>query len=125
MRPRDEHAERVEIEGLGQVVVRTLLHRLDRGFDAAESGHHQKDGPVGARPRLLQQPDPVEDRHLEIGDHDVGVEALDERERLLPVGSRTRLVSLVFEDLGQRLSCVGLVVDDEHSTVIRHPANST
>src|SRR5215470_17801987 len=44
-RIRDGEAQLVELEGLGDVVIRTELHRLHGRFRRSERSHHQHDGP--------------------------------------------------------------------------------
>src|SRR5262245_31028206 len=44
-RVRDGEAQLVELEGLGDVVIRTEFHRLHGRLGRSERGHHEHDGP--------------------------------------------------------------------------------
>ena len=109
----DHHRQHREIEGLGEVVVGALLHRLDGVGDGAEGGHHHEGRVALGGLGLLHQADAVEARHLQVGEDHVGLELLELAERLEAVGRRLGAVALLTEDLREGRPCVGLVVHDQ------------
>jgi hypothetical protein len=66
---------------------------------------------------LAQQPDAVEAGHLQVGEDQVGREAPQLPQRLEAVPRGLGLVALLAEDLRERRARVGLVVDDQDSTL--------
>ena len=85
---------------------------------AAEGGHDDEGDLAVARPRLLHELDAVEARHLQVGEDDVGRELLELAERLEAVGGGLDRVALVAQELGERRTRVGLVVDDEDAAAL-------
>jgi hypothetical protein len=103
----------LDLERLEQVVVRALLHRLDRGLDRSESGHQhgQHAEPLGLDPlEQLQARDP---RHLEIGDQQVVGPQPELGQRLLAVLDGVDRETLEREELREDLADHALVVDDQ------------
>src|SRR5581483_3845766 len=70
-----------DAEGLGDVVVGTELHGLDRGFDRTVAGH---DGDFGAGEDFLdagEELDAAHFAHAEVGENDVGRMGFEQTER--------------------------------------------
>jgi hypothetical protein len=116
-RTLDVDRELVDREVLRQIIERPRLDRGDRRLDAAERGDHD-DGQRGIE--LVRAPHElhaVDSRHLEIGEDHVGPFGFNERERALGVGRGEDAIAGAAEDPGAVLHHVGLVVDDEDTTV--------
>jgi hypothetical protein len=75
--------ELVHVERLDQVVVGPLADRRDRALHPLVRGDHDHVGARVHRVDLLEEVDAAHARHLEVGDHHVGTELVDVRERLL------------------------------------------
>ena len=104
----------VEIDGLGQVVVGTFLHRRDRILQPAEGGQHQhrKVGVVAA-PQLAQEVEtgPVGQPHVE--QHEIGPPGGEPVPRPRDVVRQLALHAAAPELLDDRAGEQLLVVDDE------------
>ena len=109
----DDVDDLLDLERLEDVVVGALLHRLDRGLDRAEAGHDhgQHAEPLGLD--LLEQLQPRQPRHLEIGDHQIVRTQAQLGERLLAVLDGVDREAFEREEVGEDLADHALVVDDE------------
>jgi hypothetical protein len=88
--------------------------RLHGGLHRAMAGKHDHREAQLLRIRpLAQQRDAVGVRHPDVEQHEVRLLARTRSARLGRVGGHLHLVTLVAEDLPQRLADVRLVVDDE------------
>ena len=113
-RSLDARAQLALGEGLLEVVDGAEIEAADLHRVVAVAGHEDdrdvaRRG-VGAEP--LERLEPVEPRHEEVHQHDVGVLRAREVDRLLAVRGEEDLV-LGLEHLGEHLARVGLVVDHE------------
>ena len=98
-----EEAQLLRVEGLDQIVERAHLHRGHGRVHRGVGGHddHHRVGPE--LPRLLQDPEAVHPRHLEVHEEDrprLGPEALHRRG---PVRSRRDGVPVLLEPARHRL----------------------
>jgi hypothetical protein len=109
--------EGVGLKGLGEVVFGAEFDGLDGAVDGAKRRHHHHHGARRSGAHLAQQPDAVEAGHLQVGEHQVGREAPQLPQRLEPIPRRLRLVSLLAENFRQGRPRVGLVIDDQDSTL--------
>ena len=112
-RALDGQEEDVAVEGLGEVVEGSLAHRLDRRVDGPVGGHEHD-----ARPRLLaldglEEGDPGEIRHLEVGEDHVDGLASQGGQGGAPARRRDDLVPFRAEDQAEDLQLGSLVVDHE------------
>ena len=81
----EQNLEALEVDRLGQVVVRALFHRFDGGVDRALRRQQQR---RHVRALLLQRPqqrEPVHSRHHHVGDDDGRPERRDLFERFFAV----------------------------------------
>ena len=62
-----------------------------------------------------QQSEAVENRHFEIGQHNLRFEVPQHSKGLCAIGSRLHGETLVAQQLDQSLACVGLVIDNQDS----------
>jgi len=108
----------VDIERLGNVVIRTVAHRLYGVFHRAVGGHHDHRHLGIARLDLGQQRRTVHARHAPVADHQVDVFLLQHFERVQAVTRREHLDAILAEGRRQQVTELGLVVD--HQYVMRH-----
>ena len=67
--PFDDEQEFIPFERFGKVVVSSLPHGPDRGFDGAESGNNHDLGPQGHAGNFLDKVKAASSRHLQVGNH--------------------------------------------------------
>ena len=114
-RAAHEDHELVELERLGQVVIRAVADRLDRRIDRAVRGHHDHLG-LGLRGAdRVEQREAIELGHAQIGDDDIDVAGGHGLERGDRRTERGRGEPLIDEAVGERLGHRELVVDDDHA----------
>jgi hypothetical protein len=124
-RAPEEDRKLVLLERLGQVVVRALADRLDRGVDRAVGGHddHRAIGVHTARRR--QQLEPVDLGHAQVGDD--GVEAIARRRQPLHrLGARRQrhgVVAAIGEPVGDGARHLQIVVDDQNARALARHAS--
>ena len=112
-RLRDDLADLVLVEGLGDEVERAALERLDGGVDGAVRGD-EHDRQLGLDlERALEQRHPVDLRHLQVGDDEIDVVLAQQVQTLLAVLGRQHVVAVARELGGEDLPQVRLVVDDQ------------
>src|SRR5262249_26116814 len=112
-RPRDQRAELVVVEGLGEVVEGALAHRRHGRGDTAVGGdedHRQRRAP---RVHRTHERHPAHAGHLPAGDHDVGAVLLERPQRGGAAGARLGLVAGPGERRRHDLRHAGLVVHDQ------------
>jgi hypothetical protein len=61
----------IDLEGLQDVVIRPRLHRVDRGVDRSEAGHHDRERVGVQTGDLGEQLQTPELRHLQVADDDI------------------------------------------------------
>ena len=111
----EQDFQALDIDRLGQVVVRAFFHRLDGGVDGSLRRQQQRRH-VGALLRQrAQQRESVHARHHEIGDDDGGAERRHFFERLLAVGGRLGDETPTPDQLLQADTSGRIVFDDEHA----------
>ena len=114
----EEEHELLELEGLGEVMVRAEANALDRRVDRAVSGHHEH-GQIGIEATdAAEELEPVDAGHAEIGDEGVDVAVVDLGEGALGAGQRNALVARVGEAVGEHLGHRRLIVDDEDARAL-------
>jgi hypothetical protein len=109
----DDVDDLLDLERLEDVVVRAILHRLDRALDRAEAGHDHGEDVDVLLGDLLEQLQPRHPRHLEVGDDEVVRADAQLDQRLLAVLHRADHVPLERQELREDLADHLLVVDDE------------
>ena len=114
----DAREEDRELEGLGQVVVRTSLESSQHVFRAAARGEHQDRQELLGRTQLRRDGEAVFARQHHVEDHDVEDAPLfqQEIERLLAVCRDDRLMAFGLEIELEAVGDVLLVFDDQDST---------
>ena len=111
----DQDPQPAEVDRLGQVVIGALLHRLHRGLDGGIAGEEDDRGGGQLAAKGLQQLEPIQARHDQIGDDDRRAKGQSLFEGLGAVG---RLLDLEAPG-GKEISKPGarclLVIDDQHA----------
>ena len=121
----DHKLERVDVEGLLQVVYGAELHRLDRRRHRAVRGKHDHRHLAVDRTKLAQKLDPALAGHLQVRDDDVAPLGVKRGERLVGSGHRRAVeTDLVGEDL-QDAAHASVVVDDEDSLHAEAPGTGS
>ena len=111
--PLNDDQKLVEADRFGEVVVRALLHRVDRSFDGAVRRHHDHpDLGVGLL-ELRHQLRAIHARHVHVRDQQVGDRRFDQAERFECVRRAADLVALFSQELHQTGTGAGFVVHDE------------
>ena len=85
-------------EGLGQVVGRPSVHRVDRQVQASVGGHHQNGRLPAAFPVGVEEFQPTHPGHTDIAENHLGMLSLGDGQPFLPVGGGKHLVTAVTED---------------------------
>ena len=119
--PAQRGEEVVDLERLGDVVVGAVLHGLDRRGAAAEGRHHDHLELIVLALQLAQDRQPVLVRELDVHHHEVRTLLLigHRREGLGAGRGRGRPVAVLGQQIGQELTDVLVVVDDEDLSPIR------
>ncbi len=111
--PFDDDQQLVEPDRLREVVVSSLLHRVDSALHGAVGGHHDHaDLRVGLL-HLRHQLRAVHARHMDVGDQKVWDRGFDQAEGLECVSGSTNLVALFTQELDETGAGAGFVVHDE------------
>ncbi len=76
------HQDLLLVEGLGQVVEGSLVHRLDRRIDGAVGGHDDHRRRYGLGGKGIEQLDAIHPRHLQIGNNHIRRHLADGRQSL-------------------------------------------
>ena len=103
----------LHVQRLGQIIIGTLLHRLDRAFDRAVSGHQDEHGIAAFSPGFLEQLQAAHLGHLHVHDQEVIEPFADELERARSVVGRVHQVTLALERLLNARTKSALVVHDQ------------
>ena len=112
-RARQREPQGLDIERLGDEVVRADADGADRRVEAAERGDHH-DRHVGAVGRdALAEREPVHPLHVQIGDHDVEVLLVEQLQGIGRRGPPRHDEPAARHRLGQRLRHALVVIDDE------------
>jgi hypothetical protein len=121
-----ERARDGELEALGAARLGQRVRRADAPGDRRQvhvaGEQHDRDVllPAVLHQHAVRHPRPVEDRHVDVEDHDVG-QAGGEREHAgLAVVRGAHLMPLAREELLQELREIHVVVDDQE---LRHAAS--
>jgi hypothetical protein len=120
--PPNADQERFEVDRLRHQILGAGADRVDRRAHVGEGGEDddRDRGRDVLKPR--EKTHPVEARHHQIGDDEVGPETLrDEVERLLSVAGRGDDVARRLEETLERIARRRVVVDDEHLPAGAHP----
>ncbi len=108
--------ELVDFEGLLQVVEGAELHGFDRALDRRVRRHHQNLRTLAGARRtddLTDQLESAELGHQIVHDEQIERPLADQPQRLARAASRVDVVPLVAKGLGQGLSNLRLVVDEQ------------
>ncbi len=111
----EENLEPLQVDRLGQIVVRAFLHRLDCGLDRSLRGEEQR-GDI--RALLLQRAQEIEAVHAwhdEIVDDNRRPERRHPFERLLAVAGRFRDKAPALDELLEAFAGGTVVLDDQHA----------
>ena len=112
--PADLEPQHLQVDRLGDVVVRPQPHRLDGRLDRAVGGDHQDQG---LRPAVLDVSHQVQTRerarHLQVGDHELVGQAAEQVPGLGPILCRRDLVRFLLQGQRQPGADVRLVVHDQ------------
>ena len=112
--------ELIDVDRLGEVVLGSELHGLDRGLHRAVGGH-EDDHRLGADLLdLREELEAVHARHPEVGEDDVGLDLLEQLQSRARVVGPRHLVAVFLEQRLQRSCRVDLVVDDHDPTLDAH-----
>ena len=111
----DGEPQLVELERLGDVVIRAELHRLHRRLGRSEGGHDEHHRSRRVLLRGAQNGEAVHLPHAEVGDDQVERVALERLDGgFAAVGQRHGIADLPQHD-AEQLSHALLVVDDQHA----------
>src|SRR5215467_551336 len=111
----EEYPEAPRVHRLGQVVVGPLAHGRYRRLHSRVTGKQNDHGVRVDFVERLQERDPVQGRHHQIGDNDGRSEVGGFLERLLPVDGLLDLVSPGRQQIRQRGACGLVVVCDQNA----------
>src|SRR5690606_13611557 len=103
------------LERLGDVVVGACLHGFDGQVVTAVRAHHDHRRVAAFGPQGGEQIHAAHARHANIGDDEVGAEAVDEGHGLLTIFGRLDLVALSTQEGAQDQAQILLVVDDQNA----------
>ncbi len=112
----DRGREIVDLEGLGDVVVRAELERALGGLDRAERGHDDDVRRTALRlggADLGEHVEPVHVGHLDVGDDEIDVALPDARDTGLTAGGDLDVIALFGERLRDEVAHRGVVLDHE------------
>ena len=111
----DRHREGIELDRLGDEVVRTGADRGDGRFHAAKTGEHdhRHTGPIGHH--AFGQFEARHAGHVEIGDDDVDVDFSERIKRFLRRAAGRDRASSAREAALEEGDHFGVVVDDENA----------
>jgi exopolyphosphatase len=102
--------------GLAILCAGACAHRRYRCLHGAKRGGHDHfHSQIGHPLEPPQKLHPIHARHLEVAEHQVGLKAVQSAERLEAVGSRLYLVTLLAQNLSERIAGVRFVVNDQDS----------
>ena len=115
--PADLLANRLLVEGFGEIVFSAALDRLDGRLDGPESGHDHHSQLRIVFPQLIHQGKPVGKRHDEIDQRqaDTGHSRLD-RQRLLARKCNLNRISFAGKEISQRIDQTRIVVHYQNPT---------
>ena len=106
-----------EIEGLGDVLEGTRLHRGDRPWAVAVRRRHDDGGlGPGAATNLPEKVEAVSVRQPHVEQHAVALARPERLTCLAEVGREDRLVPLRAHGAREPVTNAGLIVDDQHGT---------
>ena len=114
---RDHGGELGLVEGLGDVVERADFDGLHRGVHGAVGGDDDDRDLGGERVDGLQQLEPSELWHHQVGDHDVGAILLELGQALLAILCDRDVEAVATQHGRQDLAQIRLVIDHQH---LRH-----
>jgi hypothetical protein len=121
-RARHRQLELLDVERLGDVVVRAALDRLHRAGDVAERGDEDHRCPGRLLGEGLEHVEPARALHAHVGDHQVvalGGRALDGAGAVV---DRLDREALAAQDLAQQIARHAIVLGDQHAGHARPPA---
>ena len=119
-RARERDLQLLDVEGLGDEVVRARADRADRRLEAAERGDHDHRDIGEDLGEALAERDAVEATHVEVGDD--GIDALvrgQQVERVAAVRRVPHREAALAEGAPQHLAHARVVLDHQH-TARRH-----
>jgi hypothetical protein len=111
-RPPDEDLELVQVDGLGDEIIRPALHGLDRRIDRPIGGHHDADGRRGHLECAIDEGHAIVRAEAQIGEQEVDRLCFQKAQRSGNIRGDID-VEIVFERLAQAVPGILFVVDDE------------
>jgi hypothetical protein len=109
--------ERLDLDRLGDEVVRAGADRTHRRLERAERGEHQHRDVGAIRHHLFAELEPGHPLHVEIGDDHVDVVLRDRSDGIGAVGKRDDRETALLEPERDQIDHLALVVDHED---VRH-----
>ena len=115
--PLQGDLQHVVVDGLGDEVGRLELEALDGEIDIAVAGDHDDFGLRPLRFDGAQKPDPVQPRHLDVGENDVRHDAAERLQGLQAVFGRQHVEAAVRQGNAQHPADTLLVVRQQQGVV--------
>ncbi len=106
--------ELFKLEGLGDVVERSELHRLDRRFDGTEGGNHHDVRGLTRRLDIADEVKAVDIGHAQVGYHQVDGMRENEVHAGSAIGGSKHIKSLVTQLLHEEVAHGIVIFDDEN-----------
>ena len=111
-----------DLDRLGEVVVRAVLQRVDRGFGRRVARDHDEDRVGSELLSLLEQLDAAELAHADVGDDDIEVAPPQQLQRIVRGGGGHEVQAVVAQGGAVGLGDARLVVDEQDR---RHAAQDS
>jgi hypothetical protein len=121
-RPRDDQADLLHRTGLGEVVVRTVAHGLDRRFGRAVGRQHDHQRLRRELASPLKQLETVRTGHADVADHQLEVVAFESHQRLFGSCTGHHLVTFTLQQDLEEILHAAFIIDDQDSCHV--PASS-
>ena len=115
-RPVDQDFQPVDVQRLGDEIVRAALHRLDRRVHRAVGRHHDDDRRMRQREDLLDERHPILAAEPQIGQHEIDRLALEHAQRPADIRGHIDLEA-VLQRRAQPFAGVLFVVNDEDGRI--------
>ena len=111
-RARHELLQLWHVERFQHVIIRAVLHRLDRRLRRTEGGHDDHRRLRVKLPQPLQRLDAADAAHAHVHDHEVRAQLRDHLQRLLATPCRVQLQPILpAKDALKRIPHIRLVID--------------
>src|ERR1019366_3838915 len=117
-RAPDDELELLDVEGLGDVVVRSGLERFDRRLRGGVRRDHDDGGFPARFAHLLEDVEAAAVGHLQVGHDEVRRRRLERREAFDASARRGHAVAVLLKEDREHLPDAGFIVDDEEMGAI-------